>query len=229
MEGSWVDDPSMPSNLTDGMAFETNMVAESRGQCTSIGNLNSSSTNSPVDNTFFIAAGREIITAEYGEETSPRRQIMNQADIFYFSGHGDHGSGTLEGVGAADVGDYWRQDLDIAVFSACSVLDINDYNLNFVIVGQHSVSPGKQWEQTGVQYLLGYNGVAPTDLQGTANIIADFLANKDTLGVIGAWRIANENAHTWNACAIEKDVAYYYFNNLIPFLHTWETVPKGSW
>jgi hypothetical protein len=224
-----VDDPTMPSNLSDGMAFDNNLTAASRGRCTYVGNLNSSTTNSPIDKSFFIAGGREIITAEFYGEASPRRQVMNQADIFYFSGHGDHGSGTLEGFSAADVGAYWQQDLEISIFSACSVLDINDYNFNFVLAGQHSVSPGKQWEQTGVQYLLGYNATGPNDLQGTATIIADFLANKDTLGVVSAWRQANENAHTWNACVIEVNVAYYYFNNLVPLVHTWESVPKGSW
>ena len=49
----------------------------------------------PLKKSFFKAAGCEVVTAEYGGFTSPKRQIMNQADIFYYSGHGHHDSNDL--------------------------------------------------------------------------------------------------------------------------------------
>lgn len=226
-----VDDPTMPSNLNDGMAFNSNLSGASRGRCTGVGNLNSSTTNSPVDKSFLVAAGREIITAEFGGVVCQRRQIMNQADIFYFSGHGNHSDGTLEGIGTSDVGNYWQQDLDIVVLSACSVLDINDYNGHYS-GPDHIASPGKLWEQTGPTYFLGYNYTAPNDLQGTETIIAYWIANRASLGEVEAWRNANSSNSGRNACAIENGTGYYYFHRtgIYPFYqYTWTFVPKANW
>jgi hypothetical protein len=152
-----------------------------------------------------------VITAEYGGTASLKRQIMNQSDLFYCSGHGDL-TGDVEGVGFTDVGDYWQQDLDVVVFSACSVLDINDLNGRF----GDKRSPGKYWEQTGPGIFLGYNHSAPSDGGGaTVRIVNYWMLNRSTLGDINAWMKANEQNHAWNACAIEKNVKYVFFKKRV--------------
>lgn len=36
------------------------------------------------------AVGCEVVSVTYDNISSDKRQVMNQADCFYFSGHGDH-------------------------------------------------------------------------------------------------------------------------------------------
>jgi len=234
-EKAWLDtgspDPTADSNLSDGIAFDS-LAAESRGRCTSDGNLESQIENSPVHLTFFQAAGREIITAEFAEATTPKRQIMNQADYFYYSGHGFHITGGLTVGAPSAIADYWNQDLDCVVIAGCSVLDINDYNDNYT-GDDHTVSPGEMWEPLGPLVLLGYNWYAPTDTQGATPIISSWLADRGTLGNVDAWRNANENSAGWNACAIIKGISYSYYKRISigPFTwnHEWTTVLKSDW
>ncbi len=115
---------------------------------------------------------------------------MNQADYFYFSGHGSHATGVLQGgFSATDVIGYWDKDLECVIISGCSVLDINDYNNNYD--GEaHTRSPGKEWEGTGPAVLLGYNYYAPTDLQNSADIMTNWAQQWTSLGIAGAQRKA---------------------------------------
>ena len=220
-------------NLLDGQAFNNGMSAEIRGQCTQAiyGGLDSTPPNSPLDNSFFKAGGVEIITAECCSGVSDKRQLMNQADYFYYSGHGFIATGAVYPGGPSDVIDYWDKDLDVVIFAGCSVLDINDYNNN-TNGAAHLASPGEQWEPTGPALFLGYNWKAPTDLQNSDGIISSWLSNRGSLGNIGAWEEANDNMNGHNACAIEAGSTYYYFEKteiLGVSFWDWTSVPKSSW
>ena len=95
--------------------------------------------------------------------------------------------------------------------------------------------PFAGWEAAGVEYLLGYNWTCWYDydvdyeVSVTKNIIQEWLANKDTMGNVGAWHEANNNMFGWNACAIESDNAYFYFKRYSGGIRVWETVLKESW
>ena len=221
-------------NLLDGHAFDNGMSAEIRGQCTQAiyGGFDSTPPNSPLDNSFFKAGGVEIITAECFSGVSDKCQLMNQADYFYYSGHGFHSSGTLYAGGPSDVSGYWDKDLDVVIIAGCSVLDVNDYNDNFTNQADHVRSPGEEWEPLGPSYLLGYNYTAPTDLQNSDSIITSWLSNRGFLGNVEARREANYNSNGRNACAIEAGANYYYFHKggIYPFnTYTWTVVPKANW
>ncbi|NLG35326.1 MAG: hypothetical protein GX548_08225 [Lentisphaerae bacterium] len=225
-----LDDPSAPSNLEDSRAFDAGLSYASRGQCSQVGDLESTPPNSSLDTTFFQAAGREIITANYYNQLSHKRQIMNQADVFYYSGHGSHSSGSLFAGGPADVSGYWDRDLNVVVIAAgCAVLDINEYNDNYTDPIEHTRSPGTAWEPIGPGVLLGYNYTAPLDTQNSDSIIVSWLNDRETLGDIDAWKNANNNSNGRNACAIQKDVSYFYFNKILPLIYVWTEVQKGNW
>lgn len=236
IEKAWFDvgdsNPNQSSNLTDGQYFGTFMSGESRGQSTKYGNLESGPANSPIDKTFVKAAGVEIIRCSYGGATSPRRQIMNQADTFYYSGHGFHIDGSIKMGGynmlPSEIGSYWHDELVLAIFFCCSILDINDYNNN----AQDGKSPGKLWANLGPQILLGYNWSAPGDDQGSATILANWMSNLCTKDEVCAWREANDNSAGHNACAIVANSSYCYFKKttiLGAWFWTWTTVPVSQW
>ncbi len=132
---------------------------------------------------------------------------------------------------ASQVTNYWGKDLECAIIDGCSVLDVNDYNNNYP-GDDHTTSPGELWEKTGPTALLGYNYYAPLDTQGSASIVASWLANREILGDIDAWMDANNNSNGRNGCAIEKDVGYYYFHRsgFYPFYQYTKTfVQKSNW
>ena len=207
-------------NLSDSEAF-AGLGYASRGMATqdAAKTLDSTPPNSRPSDSFFKAAGREIVTAEFGGATSSRRQIMNQADYFYFSGHGEHYNNVVHngdvngGIGPSAVKGYWGRDLDCVIIAGCSVLDINDYN--GIFPGEsHTLSPGKAWEQTGPKHLLGYAAQAPGDAGGApTRIIQSWIAKRAALGDVEAWMRANKESHAWNACAIEKGKRYVYFKS----------------
>ncbi|GEM_PF-6203264 len=138
-EKSWFDigAPSgATSNLSDGEAFDAELPGELRGRSTRQGTLYSEPPNSHLHKSFVSAAGAEIITATFAGHESKRHQIGNQADVFYFSGHGQHSTGKLqvsadeespvERIGASEV--QWDKDLDIAIISGCSILDYKGFS-----------------------------------------------------------------------------------------------------
>jgi hypothetical protein len=153
---------------------------------------------------------------------------MNQADYFYYSGHGNHSSGALTVGSPAAAAGYWNQDLDCVIIAGCAVLDINDYNNNYT-GSDHSVSPGKMWEPLGPSVLLGYNYYAPNDLQNTAGIISSWISNRGAQGDVTAWMNANDNPNGRNACAIEKNLKYSYFHKYMPRVYRKKTVTKENW
>jgi hypothetical protein len=247
VEKAWLDhgsgSSSDPSNLMDGSSFESGLSAESRGKSTNYGDLESTPPNSPIDKTFFIAAGREIITAEYSGVVSHKRQLMNQADYFYYSGHGSHANAILQGGFApGDVTGYWDKDLDCVIIAGCAVLDIKDYRaqsfslptlLQWYTAGG-GWSPGAEWEPKGPRYFIGYNWTAPLDNQGSAKIVSTFLtAVRGGASIVNAWKQANDLGVGRNACVIDCSAqphVYWYWDETSG-TPVWSSVIKagGTW
>ena len=218
------------SNLSDSDVFAT-LAYQWRGKATNERSLNLNSTppNAMLSKTFFQAAGSEIVEVAYGEKTSARRQIMNQADYFYYSGHGLHKFATIDDFEPSDVATFWKKDLDCVVISGCSVLDINDYNDNFILDPQdHVASPGKAWAAVCHATMLGYNFTAPLDETGApARIIADWALLRLSHGDVDAWMQANDNRNGRNACAIDKARDYHYFKKVFWKTYMKTVVPKA--
>ena len=150
---------------------------------------------------------------------------MNQADVFYYSGHGDFATGGLQskaslpvyGFTPQVVGNRWRADLDCVVFAGCSVLNIGDFRAeSFVNVrtrikywfrkqqSNNGGSPGLLWEGVGPDYLLGYCWTAPLDNQGAAQVAQTFASEINSgSDPVEAWRNANDRNACRNACVID--------------------------
>ena len=151
------------------------------------------------------AAGTASLVAECVSSRSQKVQSQQQADVFYYSGHGVHDTASLNRVaGPDDVTNYWR-DVDTAVFAGCAVLDVGDMGNNYPNPAQHSASPGLKWlAASGAGTLLGYCWTAPLDSQGGDRIVNGWCANRATLGDVEAWMRANDNRNGRNACAIQR-------------------------
>ena len=220
------------SDLTDCFAFEQ-MPKAHRGRASNETTLtlNSQPPNSKLSESFFKAAGAEILAVSYGGVRSRKRQIMNQADYFYYSGHGHHQSGMVDDFEPSVVSDYWKKDLNCVIFAGCSVLDINDYNNNFILDPEdHIASPGKLWETTGPNVLLGYNYYAPQDATGIPEIIVQEWINfRQTMGDVDAWMKANDNRNGRNACAIVSNDRYVYFEKIVKGFYLRKEVNKKEW
>ena len=182
---------------------------------------------------------RGLTSVTYAGVRSSCRQIINQADYFYYSGHGNHRWGMVDDFEPSAVSDYWQRDLNCAIFAGCSVLDINDYNNNFLNSDgvwdpeNHSASPGKLWEAKGPNVLLGYNYYAPQDETGAPErIIRSWLNLRLTMGDAEAWMKANDNMNGRNACVIVKGEKYIYFKkSRHKFYSTYEKkeISKEHW
>lgn len=226
------------SDLSDCLAFEQLALAR-RGRASNERalTLDSNPPNSELSESFFRAAGAEILSASYGGVRSAKRQIMNQADYFYYSGHGHHMTGMVDDFSPNVVSNHWKRDLDCVIFAGCSVLDINDYNNNFLDPGgewdpqNHAASPGKLWEAKGPNVLLGYNHSAPGDAGGApVRIISQWRANRAVSGDVDAWMDANAANRAWNACAIVKGQRYVYFKrSLNGWIKFKREVRKENW
>ena len=229
-EMAWLDmgspDSSQPSNLTDSEAFSS-LGYQFRGKATgdSSKSLETNPPNSIPSESFFKAAGCEIVVAEYGLVVSLKRQVMNQADYFYFSGHGSHATGAVQGGFTPSMAtQYWGRDLECAIFAGCSVLDVNDYNGNYSGTPEHTSSPGSQWANIkGLKFILGYAYTAPLDTQGADRIANAWVANRGSMDDVSAWMKANDNRNGRNACAIQRIddsyVRYSYFKKEKGFLY----------
>ena len=196
----------------------------------SFGDLNSTPPVSVNSESFYKAAGCEIVTAAYGGLVSSKRQIMNQADYFYYSGHGRHSDGSLMGLSGGPrlmpslVSEYWNRDLKCVIFAGCSVLDIKDRNGNYDGSAECTSSPGLQWASVdGPESFLGYAYRAPRDTQGADRIANTWVANRGGKSDAEVWMKANDNRNGRNACAIqrigESQVRYFYFRREKGFLY----------
>ena len=234
-EMAWLDMADLSSgsgqNLTDSEAFAGLGYRDRGTACRDVAKtLKSTPPCSIPSESYFKSAGREVIMVSYGGVNSKRRQIMNQADYLYCSGHGSHLTGKFQGMIAPEqVASYWSRELKCVIFSACSILDINDYNDNYDDPVEHVLSPGKRWEQSGPDILLGYAYIAPSDESGApARIVNSWRSNRDVLGDEGAWMKANFDNNAWNACAILKGKRYLYFKRKW-LSHKVVAVPKEEW
>ena len=220
------------SDLSDSTAF-LGMGFQARGVATGELSLNLYSTPSSarLSESFFKAAGCEVVVASYGGGVSERRQIMNQADYFYYSGHGFHKFAMIDDYEPGCVSGYWGRDLDCAIIAGCAVLDINDYNGNYVLDPvDHVASPGKLWEPIGPPVMLGYNYRAPFDVGGApASIVSAWLADRAAKGDVAAWMDANAARRAWNACAIVKGQKYVYLKKRRFGRFRVVYVDKGDW
>ena len=253
----WLDmgsaDPTQPSNLTDSEAFSA-LGYEFRGKATNDGTktLESTPPNSVPSESFFKAAGCEVVSAEYCGFTSSKRQIMNQADIFYYSGHGSFVDEALQS--SSDPISYgflpsmtigkWHKDLECVVFAGCSILNIGDFRSKSFVKwktkakywfrkkqSQNGGNPGLAWENVGPKYLLGYCWTAPLDSEGAPEIATAFVNNlKSNMAKIDAWRNANNGASALNACAIDTSSVphkFWYWDETsgVP---VWTNAVKGA-
>ena len=160
---------------------------------------------------------------------------MNQADYFYYSGHGRHSDGSLMGLTNGPrltpslVSSYWNRDLKCVVFAGCSVLDINDYNGKYAGTAEHTSSPGKLWSNIeGPTSFLGYAYKAPRDTQGADRIATTWVANRGSMGDVDAWMNANDNRNGRNACAIDSSRNFHYFKKSFWKTYSRKIVPKGD-
>ncbi len=126
--------------------------------------------------------------------------------------------------------EYWNRDLNVAIIAACSVLDIDDYNDNYS-GASHTLSPGKMWEQTGPDILLGYAYIAPSDAGGApTRIINHWRTNRAVAGDVDAWMAANAANKAWNACAIVKGDRFVDFEKVFfGKFKKLKSVSKGVW
>ncbi len=216
-EMAWIDMANLVAdsgqNLSDSEAFAS-LWYEFRGKATldSAKGLDSQPPNSIPSESFFKAAGCEVLSIEYGGVQSSKRQIMNQADYFYFSGHGNHATGHVQGgFSPSMVNNKWTHDVKVAILAGCAVLDVRNYRLNtqkFLYRVRHfkmrGSYPGERWENSGAKILLGYALKAPLDSRGGTSIASRFAEQiKSGSPVIEAWKIANDCPEGRNACAID--------------------------
>ena len=240
-EMAWMDIVQTPGqDYTDSEAFSA-LGYQFRGKATSNASqtLEATLPNSPPSESFFKAAGCEIVTAKYGGVLSAKHQIMNQADYFYFSGHGSHATGTIQGgFTPSMVSQYWNQDLDYAIIAGCAVLDVRNFRYNslgFLYKWKHrewkGSYPGELWEESGVKCLLGYALKAPLDSDGGAAIATAFVGNMNSgKDAIVSWRDANDMPKGRNACAIDcsKTPHEFWFWDESSGVATWTKREKGA-
>ena len=221
------------SNLSDSNAFLALGAAE-RGVATGEPSqmLTSDPPRASLSESFLRAAGCEIMVVTYGGLESNKRQIMNQADILYYSGHGFHKIALLDDYGPSVFTNRWNRDLNCLVVSGCSILDVNDYNNNFALDPEdHVASPGKLWENVGPNVMLGYNYYAPADDGGVpARVAHAWVMRRGLLGDVDAWMEANAVNRAWNACAIVKGQKYVYFEKVLwGFMKRKKEIQKEDW
>ena len=212
------DETEGRSTRHDSDQFDVAMTGSLRGRARGVGvGCKAASIPEGAFNVRTVqAAGTGCLAASVAGISSEFVQIQQQADVFYYSGHGFHDSGMLNGVvSPSAVSNHWH-DVDTAVFAGCSVLDIGDKENNYAGPSAHAASPGLRWlSASGATTLLGYAYTAPLDSQGSAQIVADWCANRMSLGDVAAWMGANDNRRGRNACAVQRlddaHVQYWYF------------------
>ena len=210
------------SNRQDSDIFDANTAGRLHGRAR--GKANGNASAAIPEGAFNLktikAAGTASLEARVGSSRSDTVQVQRQADILYYSGHGSHDTGVLNGVaGPSEVSNHWH-DVDTVVFAGCSVLDIEDKAGHYSgTTAGHSASPGRKWiSASGAGILLGYAYKAPRDEQGAVDIIGDWCAMRSSTGDAEAWMKANDNPAGRNACAIRVlgggRIEYRYFRRV---------------
>ena len=141
---------------------------------------------------FFKTAGLELLSLEVNDtfvtDSGVRNKranllIANQADVLYYSGHGDSKTNSIYYINdvnkhtACTVGDFdtksnWNDDLDVLVIAGCSVLNIRSLTQspdlsvdgnNGQVWAEHCMSVDT-YDGAHLKALCGYYGSAPADL-----------------------------------------------------------------
>ena len=227
------------SNLADSQAWEAANVGvpekDKRGRAYNEGSLGFNGDR-PIDKSFLVAGGAQVFTVEVGGTASEKRQLAEQSDVFYISGHGSYGTGTVSASGdgiqhfsAAEA--KWHNDMEIVIVGGCSILGIRTkkfrypsmsggdqrtYDRNYGHVPDPS--PGIAWEGVKPDIKLGYAFTAPLDTQGMPEIIAAYQALVNGgMDSDAAWGQANLGTKGVNACAIDTRAtphAYWFFKEV---------------
>jgi hypothetical protein len=203
----------------------------------------------PTSADFIRSGGVRFIDVRVGSvHIDPPFLLQDQADVFYFSGHGDSRTGEIRSgsVSVSPEQVRWSGDVEVAIIAGCAVLDIGNRN-NLLRL---STSPGLLWANTGPTLLLGYNYIAPFDDNAgnpgyTAAIIDGYFARGSSDPVM-AWAAANASmaaplpyqigpaTRPYNCCAIDlrpsnpQDHLYWYYD-LSSGTPTWVSVPRSQW
>lgn len=208
-----------------GKARRSDLTQDKHGNPTIPYNGKEEEYISVVNSNFMKAAGVQFlqfrIQGKNGMVLSLNRHIQNQADYFYYSGHGNHDSGGLAGgqLTPNTVKNFWQsQDIETVIFAGCSVLDINDYGLEWLTKKKcpacREKSPGVEWIKTGPRYFLGYRYTAPRDTQGADELIKRWVRSKgktvDDWMKINLERV-NHVRPGLNACAINLQTMEYKY------------------
>ena len=245
-EMAWVDIvQTAGQSLADSEAFSS-LGHSFRGKATldATKTLDSTPPNSQPSDSFFKAAGCELVTASFNGKASSRRQIMNQADILYYSGHGNGATGGINrGFTPSRLGEYWKRDLNCVVISGCSVLNIAGHRIKSFgrttrfkrwLRNQEDRSVGTSWETTADAIFLGYCYTAPLDSQGATAIATVFVNGvKGGKSCLQAWKDANDRDAGRNACAIDCTITpheFWYWDETSG-RPVWTRISKGdaSW
>ena len=234
------------SSFNDGNAFDSNMKITFEGRGKARKNTYSSPSMNGDEKNFLSLISLGIMKAggiQFFQfrvpaqnnifHASPVGQIQDQADYFYYSGHGARDGKIASGLWSPDLArEFWKYDLDTLVFAGCSVLTINDYgrkwlyrpfyhptNLDRSAEKVISQTLGDQWRQPNPQIegptlFLGYQYLAPRDVtQKTDEIIKDWV---NTSRDADSWMDANHKRRPLvrpglNACAIDfKAIPWTY-------------------
>lgn len=242
-EMAWVDIVQTEGqSLADSDAFSA-LGYEFRGKATleTSKTLDSIPPNSVPSISYMRSAGVEIFTATYGNAVSPKKQVMNQADVFYYSGHGNGATGGINnGFTPNLIGEYWKRDLVCAVIAGCSVMNIAGFRIKSFgmttrfkrwFMSQEDRSVGTSWESVANIVFLGYCYTAPLDSQGAVDIASDFAMKvKEGKDFLQAWKEANDRSTGRNACAIDCTSVphrFWYWDETsgVP---VWTRIDKGA-
>jgi hypothetical protein len=250
--------PKGGSNTNDSDAFDANVIglaSTQRGPAR--GPMGKAKVEPPVfaaTSEFVSSGGVKRMEVRLGGVISTPVAVQDQADWFYFSGHGNSQTAKLSSaggkVGPADV--RWSADVDVAILAGCAVLDINDYNDHYP--PKKTKNPGLAWAATGPSRLLGYNWIAPLDHnlgdpQYSAKIVQGYLSRlKSGSTHAQAWSEANKamaaakpsdnvpGQRPYNCCMIDlspgglDDDLYWYFDQLSdPVTAMWVSKPRSEW
>jgi hypothetical protein len=167
---------------------------------------------------YLQAAGVEYLTVWSVKDPSKKDRVpvKNQADLLYYSGHGDGDTGALKSVygrttpphtvlSDIDPVSNWSDDLETFVVAGCAVLDKARHGLewaNRCLAGRGSGH---------LEQLLGYRDSAPLDRTGGYQIAALFsLLKSQGKSLVDAWMEGNESNNGWFAVAYTP-TTYSYF------------------
>ncbi|MFA5507228.1 MAG: hypothetical protein WC314_26790 [Vulcanimicrobiota bacterium] len=187
----------------------------------------------PVQEAVVASGFEDLVVERPGTGIRAWTRVKNQAKRLYISSHGYPDGGFLvEGgyVEPGDIGEHWKDDVELVIMALCSVLNIGNFNDWTGYQGQ----PGAEWQARmkpgGV--VLGYNAIAPAADLRLGGVYADtriLMRYRENLAQSSysdpaeaqamAWLLANASMEVRlgdDACAVTPE--YYYFIHTEPFL-----------